>query len=101
MTFASAEDKLVFGLPGNPVSVTDRCNLRCRYCIPERGVTLLEHEQILSFEEIYQVVCAVVEMEALTAVSVALLAVYDMYKAVDKHMRIGNVRLLEKVKENV
>ncbi len=37
-----------------------------------------------------------VEMEALTAVSVALLTVYDMAKAVDKGMRIDRVRLLEK-----
>jgi cyclic pyranopterin phosphate synthase len=37
-----------------------------------------------------------VEMEALTAVSVALLTVYDMAKAVDRCMRIEGVRLLEK-----
>lgn len=37
-----------------------------------------------------------VEMEALTAVSVALLAVYDMVKAVDRGMRIEGVRLLSK-----
>lgn len=37
-----------------------------------------------------------VEMEALTAVSVGLLTVYDMCKAVDRGMRIDNVRLLEK-----
>ena len=42
-----------------------------------------------------------VEMEALTAVSVALLTVYDMCKAVDKNMRIGEIKLLEKVKEDV
>ena len=39
-----------------------------------------------------------VEMEALTAVSVALLTVYDMCKAVDKQMQIGPIVLLEKVK---
>jgi cyclic pyranopterin monophosphate synthase len=39
-----------------------------------------------------------VEMEALTAVSVAALTVYDMAKAVDKEMVIEEVRLLEKVK---
>lgn len=38
-----------------------------------------------------------VEMEALTAVSVGLLTVYDMCKAVDRGMRIENVRLLEKL----
>jgi cyclic pyranopterin monophosphate synthase len=37
-----------------------------------------------------------VEMEALTAVSVACLTIYDMVKAVDKDMRIEGVRLLEK-----
>lgn len=41
------------------------------------------------------------EMEALMAVSVALLSVYDMCKAVDKDMRIGQVLLLEKVKQDV
>ncbi len=34
------------------ISVTDRCNLRCRYCMPEEGIRLLPHEDILSFEEI-------------------------------------------------
>lgn len=38
------------------ISVTDRCNLRCVYCMPEEGVKLLTHEQILTLEEIYQVV---------------------------------------------
>jgi len=37
-----------------------------------------------------------VEMEALTAVSVAALTVYDMAKAIDRGMRIGHIRLLEK-----
>ena len=40
-----------------------------------------------------------IEMEALTAVSVAALTIYDMCKAVDKDMRIGEVRLLEKKKD--
>ena len=40
-----------------------------------------------------------VEMEALTAVSVAALTVYDMCKAVDKGMVIGEIRVLEKTKE--
>ncbi len=40
-----------------------------------------------------------VEMEALTAVSVALLTVYDMCKAVDKKMVIDNIALTEKIKQ--
>jgi len=42
-----------------------------------------------------------VEMEALTGVSVALLTIYDMCKAVDKKMVIGEVRLVEKTKQPV
>ena len=37
-----------------------------------------------------------VEMEAMTAVAIALLTIYDMVKAIDKGMTIGDVRLLEK-----
>jgi cyclic pyranopterin phosphate synthase len=42
-----------------------------------------------------------VEMEALTAASVAALTVYDMAKAIDKNMVVAEVRLLEKTKEPV
>jgi cyclic pyranopterin phosphate synthase len=41
-----------------------------------------------------------VEMEALTAVSVAALTIYDMCKAVDKGMMIGDIKLLQKMKES-
>jgi cyclic pyranopterin phosphate synthase len=40
-----------------------------------------------------------VEMEALTAVSVALLTVYDMCKVVDKNMELGGIHLVEKTKK--
>ncbi len=42
-----------------------------------------------------------VEMEALVAATVAALTVYDMAKAIDKEMEIGEVRLVEKTKEPV
>ena len=42
-----------------------------------------------------------VEMEALTAVSVALLTVYDMCKAVDKSMTIGDITLIKKEKHDI
>jgi cyclic pyranopterin phosphate synthase len=38
------------------VSVTDRCNFRCQYCMPAEGLPWLEREDILSFEEIARVV---------------------------------------------
>lgn len=37
------------------ISVTDRCNLRCRYCMPEEGLPLLAHEEILTFEEMERI----------------------------------------------
>jgi len=38
------------------VSVTDRCNFRCRYCMPAEGMPWLAREEILSFEEIARLV---------------------------------------------
>ena len=34
------------------ISVTDRCNLRCRYCMPEEGIRLISHDDILTYDEI-------------------------------------------------
>ncbi len=42
-----------------------------------------------------------IEMEALTAVSIAALTIYDMCKAVDKTMVISEIKLLEKTKEEI
>lgn len=44
------------------ISVTDRCNLRCKYCMPEEGVQNLGHDKILSFEEIQRIVKAAAEL---------------------------------------
>ena len=44
------------------VSVTDRCNLRCRYCMPPEGVHSIPHHDILSYEEIHTVVLAATEL---------------------------------------
>lgn len=44
------------------ISVTDRCNLRCAYCMPAQGVPLLAHEDILSFEEIARLARVIVEL---------------------------------------
>ncbi len=38
------------------ISVTDRCNLRCRYCMPEEGIKLFPHDELLSYEEIERAV---------------------------------------------
>jgi cyclic pyranopterin phosphate synthase len=42
------------------ISVTDRCNLRCRYCMPAEGIERKDHRDILTYEEIARVVRAVV-----------------------------------------
>ena len=42
------------------LSVTDRCNYRCRYCMPEAGVCKREHRDMLSFEELFEVASACV-----------------------------------------
>lgn len=38
------------------VSVTDRCNFRCQYCMPHDGVKTMAHEDLLSFEEMFMVI---------------------------------------------
>jgi cyclic pyranopterin phosphate synthase len=44
------------------VSITDRCNLRCRYCMPATGVSLKSHEEILRLEEIVTLVQAATQV---------------------------------------
>ncbi|MDO5440972.1 MAG: GTP 3',8-cyclase MoaA [Bacillota bacterium] len=38
------------------ISLTDRCNLRCRYCMPASGVCKLNHNDILSFEDLLEII---------------------------------------------
>ena len=44
------------------ISVTDRCNLRCLYCMPPEGVPQMPHSEILSYEEIRNVIRAAAEL---------------------------------------
>ena len=44
------------------ISVTDRCNLRCIYCMPADGICLMPHSDLLSYEEIYTIVQAAAEL---------------------------------------
>jgi GTP 3',8-cyclase len=44
------------------VSITDRCNLRCIYCMPKEGLSLIGHDDILRYEEILRVVKETVKM---------------------------------------
>jgi len=44
------------------LSVTDRCNLRCTYCMPEAGIDKIAHGDILSYEELYRIARTAVSM---------------------------------------
>lgn len=44
------------------ISLTDRCNYRCTYCMPEAGVDILPRDEILSFEEIEAIVAALTQV---------------------------------------
>jgi cyclic pyranopterin monophosphate synthase len=66
------------------------------------GVELEVHEDRVAITGVAETTAQTgVEMEALTAVTVAALTVYDMAKAIDKAMVIGEVTLVEKTKEVV
>ena len=47
------------------ISITDRCNFRCLYCMPEEGVRWLPREDILGFEEIRDVIKAAIEVHGI------------------------------------
>lgn len=44
------------------VSITDRCNLRCMYCMPKEGLSLIGHDDILRYEEMLRIIRVAVDM---------------------------------------
>lgn len=44
------------------ISLTDRCNLRCKYCMPEKGINKFCHNDMLTLEEIYEIAKSFVEL---------------------------------------
>lgn len=44
------------------ISLTDRCNLRCIYCMPKKGIEKVSHEDILTLEEVYEITEAFVDL---------------------------------------
>ena len=61
----------------------------------------LDTQGVTALSEVHSIGQTGVEMEALTAVSAALLTVYDMCKAVDKNMEISSIKLLSKTKTDI
>jgi len=88
------------------VSVTDRCNLRCVYCMPPEGIPLAAHEDILSYEEITTVTRAAAELgiakvrltggEPLVRAGLAgLVAMLSEIEGIDDISMTTNAELLE------
>src|SRR4051794_41986359 len=50
------------------ISVTDRCNFRCTYCMPEEGMEWLPRSEVLSFEEIERIARLCVERYGFTGI---------------------------------
>ena len=94
------------------ISLTDRCNFRCRYCMPPEGVEMMEHKEILTLEEIVRLA----EISAGLGVSKVRLTggeplvrkgVVDLIRRISSIHGIGNISMttngffLEKMAEDL
>ena len=44
------------------LAVTDRCNLRCQYCMPAHGIEIAPREELLTFKEMYRIIRVLTEL---------------------------------------
>jgi cyclic pyranopterin phosphate synthase len=44
------------------LAVTDRCNLRCQYCMPAHGIDIVPRKELLTFKEMYRVIRVLTEL---------------------------------------
>jgi molybdenum cofactor biosynthesis enzyme MoaA len=44
------------------LAVTDRCNLRCQYCMPAHGIEIVAREELLTYKEMYRVIRVLTEL---------------------------------------
>jgi len=44
------------------LAVTDRCNLRCQYCMPAHGIDIVSRKELLSYKEMYRIVRVLTEL---------------------------------------
>lgn len=63
----SADRSVIYDNHGRPItylrlSVTDRCNLRCKYCMPASGINFLPREELLSYEELERLINILTEL---------------------------------------
>ncbi len=76
------------------ISVTDRCNFRCRYCMPEQGLVWLDKSELLTFEEIVRLVRIFAEL-GVTKVRLTggePLLRRDLYLLVEKIARVSGIQ---------
>ncbi len=44
------------------LAVTDRCNLRCQYCMPAKGIDIVPRQELLSYKEMYRLIRVLTEL---------------------------------------
>lgn len=80
------------------ISITDRCNLRCLYCMPEEGVSDVGHSEILRFDEIWRL-CRIFASEGIRKVKITggeplvRLGVEDLIRGIREIPGIENITL--------
>lgn len=76
------------------VSVTDRCNLRCIYCMPEKGILKKEHEDILRYEDIIKVVraAALIGIKKVRYTGGEPLIMHDIDKLIYETANLPNIK---------
>lgn len=76
------------------ISVTDRCNLRCKYCMPREGVKLREHSDILTFDEIKRIVkvCGDLGIENIRLTGGEPLVRKDIVKLIEDIKHINTIK---------
>ncbi len=80
------------------ISITDRCNLRCVYCMPAEGIKLIKHEEVLSYEEIIRL-CKIFAQTGISKVKITggeplvRKDVHKLIKSIKEIEGINNVTL--------
>lgn len=80
------------------MSVTDRCNLRCQYCMPESGIEKMRHEDILSLEEMDTLVAEFValgidKIRLTGGEPLARLGIVDLVRKIKKHPEVKDLSM--------
>lgn len=97
----SENENVVYDNHGRPItylrlSVTDRCNLRCKYCMPAAGINFLPREEILSYEELERIIHVLVNL-GISKVRITGGEPFVRNDLIDFLERIGNIPGLDKI----